>query len=77
VPNDTPTLALDDEFELRVESVFVVLSKFTWFLAINATSLAFTSEPAMVTLPLPGVPLPVAMKVAVPPAWTDEPRCVV
>ncbi|CAG9267568.1 hypothetical protein PUN4_540042 [Paraburkholderia unamae] len=59
MPTDTPTLALLLLFELRVESVFVVLTTFTWFLAASRTSFALTFEPAIVTFPLPGVPSPV------------------
>jgi hypothetical protein len=77
VPIDTPTLPPPDELELRVESVFVVLTRVTRFFAARSTSVAFTSEPTIVTSPLPGVLLPVATNAAVPPACAVEPRCVV
>ncbi|MGF6553315.1 hypothetical protein QFZ96_008451 [Paraburkholderia youngii] len=67
----TPTLALLELFELRVESVSVVLMTFTWFFAARMTSFALTFDPAIVRLPF------VATNPAVPPACTLEPRCIV
>ena len=62
---------------LAVVSVFAVLTISIRFFAASATSVALTFEPAIVTLPLPGVLLPVAVKLAVLPARTFEPICEV
>lgn len=53
VPIETPTLALDDEFELGVDSVFVVFCRSIRFFTASNTSLTDTFEPATVILPLP------------------------
>ncbi|MDR6423864.1 hypothetical protein J2801_006168, partial [Paraburkholderia phenoliruptrix] len=65
VPYDTPTLALLDALVLRVESASVVLTRLTWFFAARITSVALTFDPAIVSLPLPDVPSPVATNAAV------------